>query len=313
MIEPESIRQYLQYLLDLLSPTGALAERRLGFQSQPPRSKSANYIFVQVQEGGPGLWYYLEDGPTKDKPVQIYLDSVAQSHLVGNLQEVTMVEVPTEKYGLALKIDLIFDVGEAMPTIIRSGPTTFMEGILRSLVCARAINNPLTIGVRRADRSEKAVLGDVSDINGALITDKEVSPRLITWDSMEKARRSEILATFFPAVNNIRVKLGLEPLAAPVDRAALREAAQDDRKAAVKTLAEIEIEPVTTLSEEALSNKCFEILKALGYTTGDGSAVVDFFKAHAGVSKFSAMSRQQKENTVLALYQVIVERGREPS
>lgn len=292
----EEIRKYLLQLLN------GGADNQLGFH--PTRSRVRyDYIYVKAQEGGPGVWHRLEG--EKEARTAAYLDPVTEKHLTGNLLEVTMVEVATEKYGVALKIDFILDIGAPVPTIIRSGATTFMEGLLRPLMCAKTIHNPVTITAARAEKSEKAIFGDIEDASGLLILDKGME-RLITWDSGDKARRGEILATFLPAVNNIRVKLGLEPLLEPVDRQALNEATRD-QSAPKKTVAEIEIVPIADLDDRAISVKCFEIIKALGYSDGDGSQAVAFLKSVVGSAKFSTMNRAEKEAVITALYRKVAD------
>lgn len=288
------------YLLELLGQGG---DKQLGFHPRRSRARY-DYIYVKAQEGGNGVWYRLEG--EKDARTPAYLDPIAQSHLTGNLIEVTMVEVTTEKYGSVLKIDFVLDVGASIPTIIRSGPTVFMEGILRPLMCAKTINNPVTICASRAEKSDKAVFGDIEDSNGLIILDKGME-RLIQWEASDKPRRNEILATFLPAVNNIRAKLGLEPLAVPIDRSALDEATRS--QSPKKGIAEIEIVPVTLMDDQALGAKAFEIVKALGYSDGNGSKAVEFFKSVVGSSRFSTMNRKEQEAIVVALYAKVVELG----
>jgi hypothetical protein len=291
-------RELRDYLLRLLNPAGS---NQLGFHHKRSRARY-DYIYIKAEDNGPGVWYRLE-GEDRDTRKPVYID---ENHFTGYLIEVTMVEVATEKYGTTLKIDLIFaGIDGAIPTIIRSGATTFMEGLLRPLMSAEAIRNPITVAATRAEKSEKAVFGDV-EMDGDLLIQAKGMPRLITWEGGDKPRRNEVLATFLPAVNNIRAKLGLEPLLEPVDRQALDEATRN--QSSPKTaIGDIEIVPITDLSDQDLSVKCFEIIKALGYNEGDGSQAVAFLKATVGSTKFSAMDRSGKEAVATALYRKLAD------
>jgi hypothetical protein len=301
MPNKDDIREYLLQLLG-----GGSGDRPLGFHSKRSRARN-DYIFVKAEEHGPGCWYRLVGDKTKSTPV--YLDPVEESHLTGNLIEVTLVEVPTEKYGMSLKVDLIFDTGEPIMTIVRSGATTFMEGVLRSMMSAPALVNPVTISTMRAEKSDKAVFGEIEDATGLLTIQKGMK-RLILWSANDKPRRSEILETFLPAVNNIRVKLGLEPLIGPVDRAAIDKSREHSSEAIVT---EVEIVPVGIMDDNDLKAKCFEIIKALGYNQGDGTKVVALMKETTGLPKWSEMKRHQQEALVLALYERIIALNAEPA
>lgn len=278
--------------------------QELGFHAKRTRQKY-DYIFVKAQENGPGVWYRLTGD--KENPKPAYLDPVTESSLTGTLIDIQLVDVSTEKHGVSIKVDLIFDIGKSIPVVIRSGPTTFMEGLLRPLMCVPQIHNPLTISVARAEKSDKAVFADVADPFNYLMTEKNM-PRLITWENGDKPRRAEILGTFLPAVNNVRVKLGLEPITAPVDRQALQEASRQVPKPA-KGLGDIEILPIPELDEVAIKAKCFEIIKALGYDQNEGERASAFFMTEVGVSRFSAMDRQEQEKALTALYRRVVNDG----
>jgi hypothetical protein len=178
-----------------------------------------DYIYVKAQEkpeNSKGVWYRTEE---KDGvKVENYLDPIAEARLEGNLIEVTLVYVETE-YGQQIKIDLILDTGDEIPTIVRSGASTFSEGVLRALMCAEAIVNPVNIIPTRANKSSKAVFGNI-EIGGEKGMLVKEMPRLITWNPKVKPTFPQILATFLPAVNQIRAKLGHELLTKPIDRKA---------------------------------------------------------------------------------------------
>jgi hypothetical protein len=179
------------------------------------RSVRADYLFVKAQDPGPGVWHRLVD----DGKTEAYL-TPEQGSLTGDLIDILLVDVTTT-FGQSLKIDLIFDVRQDIPIIVRSGATSFSESVLRALMSIEGqIIAPITITPSRADKSAKAVFVDLQMGGKRLLLNKNM-PRLITWDNGEKARRGEILETFLPAVNVVRAKLGLDPLAQPIVKADL--------------------------------------------------------------------------------------------
>lgn len=206
-----------QALIELLTEL-TTSNNKFGFHPAKVNRKF-NYIFVKAQEkpaDSQGVWYRLieENGVGVEK----YLDPVKEYRFEGNLVEVSLVKVQT-KYGEQLKIDLIFDVGDDLHTVIRSGASTFSEGVLRSLMCVELISNPLNVIPQRADKSEKAVFSTV-EMNGKRLMLQKDMPRLITWNPKIKPTIEQVASTFLPAVNMVREKLGLDPLDAPVDREA---------------------------------------------------------------------------------------------
>lgn len=198
-------------LISLLSP-GQNASK-LGFGPRPNPSRF-DYIYVKAQENGGGCWYRLVG--TRDNQREEYLDPVEQASLTGNLIDITLTSVTTT-FGVQVKVDLMFDIGTDVPVVVRSGASTFSESVLRSLLSAEEIVNPVTLSLARADQSEKAIFADLLS-NGKLLTIEKGMPRLITWEKQDRPRAKEILETFLPAVNQIRQKLGLLPISKPVDR-----------------------------------------------------------------------------------------------
>lgn len=199
-------------LISLLSQGQSTS--KLGFGPRPSRNRF-DYVYVKAQDNGGGCWYRLA-GDTRDKQREEYLDPIEQASLTGNLVDVTLTSVVTT-FGVTTKIDLMFDIGTDTLVVVRSGASSFSESVLRSLLCAEEIVNPVTLSLTRADQSDKAIFADVLS-NGKLLTIEKGMGRLITWDKQDKPRAHEILATFLPAVNQVRQKLGLPPIAKPADR-----------------------------------------------------------------------------------------------
>lgn len=235
-------------LIQLNNIQSLLKKSNLGFH--PFRGKRADYVYVKAQEGGKGVWCRL-DGAKGEKPSERYLDSVTENSVTGILVDILLTDVQTS-FGISVKLDIVLDTGENTPLIIRSGATTFAEGVLRALMCTKIIENPITITPIRADKSEKAIFVDVMMSGEMLLLEKDM-PRLITWENGDKARRGEILATFLPAVNIVRDKLGLNSLDQPVARQDNSQTAPIDRKSEVIALIDqyqLSGQKVTTLIED---------------------------------------------------------------
>jgi hypothetical protein len=206
--------QGLAELLQKLSNTEGL-----GFH--PARShQKFDYIYVKAGEQPHSVWHRLTGD--KNKPVESYL-SEEEGSVTGRLANVTLTEVQTT-YGDSIKVDLTLDIGSPLLLIIRSGATTFSEGVIRSLLTVKEkLVEPITITPIRADKSDKAIFADVSVGSKLLIYSKDM-PRLITWSAKKKPTDEEVMATFLPAVNYIRTKL-LNLL--PLDKAVQRESQAD--------------------------------------------------------------------------------------
>jgi hypothetical protein len=280
-----------QTLLSLL--TKLTVSKGSGFHPITP-NRRYDYIYVKAQdkpEGSQGVWHRLAE--ENGNSIEVYLHPTEQARFEGDLVDVLLVKIQT-KFGEQLKIDLIFDTGDELLTVIRSGASTFSEGILRSLMCIEVITNPLNIIPQRADKSDKAVFGLVKMNGKKLLLDKDMA-RLITWNPKSKPTIDQVASAFLPAINIVRKKLGLDPLTEPIDRDAEYE---QSKQSTLSTLPKIsEVEPSIFTDEQ--------IKTALAKLQWGGQKVTEILKDNFKCERIGSLNNTDRAKFTQILEQAI--------